>query len=182
MNVETRVELVVDDSEQQMLTPVLRHFLARGYNRRSVADAADRDGLDHDGLDCNSLDHDGLDRDSLESDGGVVASPPLTDPGLSDQIRLESSDGYVVVRSELLDREALLRIDLTGDEPVFSGSGVLLSITSSNHDRNDLRQAVGRAITEFGGLAARGEDPLDADHVFTDGRGVRRAILRRPAN
>lgn len=161
MSVETRVELVVDDTEQQLLTPVLRHFLANGYNPRAATVRGNGIAQPLTGLEANE--------------------PVLHDPEQGDQIRLESPDGYVVVRSEFLDPEVLLQIDLTGDEPVFTGSGVLLSITSSNHDRDDLRHAVGMAITTFGGLAASGDDPLDADHVFTDGRGIRRAVLRRPS-
>lgn len=124
------VELVVDDSERQLLTPVLRHFLARGYN------------------------------------------PLDAEPG--DQIRLESDDGYVIVRSELLTRTVPVDDEL--------GVGVVLSISASGLDDIDLRHAVGRAITEFGGLAALGDDPLDADHTFHDQRGVRRAILRSRQN
>ncbi len=122
------VELVVDDSERQLLTPVLRHFLAQGYN------------------------------------------PLDAEPG--DQIRLESDDGYVIVRSEML-----VPSGVSLDEP---GTGVLLSIRASGIDTIDLRRAVGRAITQFGGLAARGDDPLDADHTFHDQRGVQRAVLRTP--
>lgn len=123
------VELVVDDRERQLLTPVLRHFLARGYN-------------------------------PLDAEAG-------------DQIRLESADGYVIVRSELLETPAMTAAD-------DDGLGVLLSISASSIDHIDLRRAVGRAITEFGGLAARGDDPLDADHTFHDQGGVQRAVLRRP--
>ncbi len=123
------VELVVDDRERQLLTPVLRHFLAKGYN-------------------------------------------PLA-AEVDDQIRLESADGYVIVRSEVIDHTELAATDEVG-------TGVLLSISASGIDHIDLRRAVGRAITEFGGLAARGDDPLDADHTFHDQRGVQRAVLRTP--
>ncbi|MEZ5229239.1 MAG: hypothetical protein R2710_22005 [Acidimicrobiales bacterium] len=126
--IDSTVELVVDDSERQLLTPVLRHFLARGYN------------------------------------------PLDAEPG--DQIRLESDDGYVIVRSELLDQHR----SASGE----AASGVVLSISASSIGSIDLRHAVGRAITEFGGLAARGDDPLDADHTFLDQRGVARAVLRTP--
>ncbi len=138
------VELVVDDRERQLLTPVLRHFLAKGYN-------------------------------------------PQTAESL-DQIRLESPDGYVIVRSELLDHgeQGHTQPDAdsgrTGDpdlDPVPAAE-VVLSITSSSHDHIDLRHAVGHAVTEFGGLAARGDDPIDADHSFHDQRGIQRAVLRTP--
>lgn len=126
---DSLVELVVDDTERQLLTPVLRHFLARGYN------------------------------------------PLDADP--SDQIRLESADGYVIVRSELLDHPEL---SATND----ASARVLLSITASSIASIDLRHAVGSAITEYGGLEARGTDPLDADHTFHDQRGIQRAVLRSP--